>query len=273
MMLNIIVALTPEAKPLCEYFKLKRITSENLPFPIFVNKEKNIHLIISGLGKIKMAVAAAFLQSYTQNFSYTCFLNVGIAGSAEFPIGEFVLANKLSDMSAHRHYYPFVPSLKFSNTHLMTFDSPQSFYPNKGMVDMEASGFFEAANRFVTLEQIMVAKIISDNDAISRNRLDRNKAEELIGSRIKEIEMLIHYLGNLSQQEKSYQNEPTYFQEFLQRHHFTHSQSLQLKENLRRWQTLYANENPLLHCENKNSAADIIHALTLKLDAYANRLS
>src|SRR5690348_6346061 len=93
--LNIVVALHSEAKPLIEYYYLKKICSETLPFPVFSNKDRSIHLVVSGIGKIKTAAATTFLHCLTGNKSFSCFLNIGISGSSQYPIGALILAAKI----------------------------------------------------------------------------------------------------------------------------------------------------------------------------------
>ena len=46
--INIVVAMEREAKPLINYWKLKKNTEK-----IFSNKKKRINLIVSGIGKKK----------------------------------------------------------------------------------------------------------------------------------------------------------------------------------------------------------------------------
>src|SRR5689334_9443081 len=108
MSLNIVVALHCEAKSLIEYFQLKKIMQHNLPFPIFVNKDKNIHLIISGVGKIKAAAATTFLAMWTDRLTACTFLNVGIAGATQFARDNFIIAHKIIEDSTQRSWYPFV---------------------------------------------------------------------------------------------------------------------------------------------------------------------
>lgn len=114
-MLYLVTALPCEAKPLIEYFKLTKMTHIHLPFPVFVNKSNDIYLVISGIGKVKAAIATTFLYSLASDQT-GCFLNIGIAGSLEYQIGDCVIANKVTEFSTQRHWYPYVSLLKKNKT-------------------------------------------------------------------------------------------------------------------------------------------------------------
>src|SRR5436853_5329305 len=100
-LINLVIALHCEAKPLIQHLKLKKIVDQSLPFPVYLNPSKTIHLVIAGVGKIRMATATAFLFCFTGAKPYSSFLNIGIAGSTQFKIGELVFANKISEISTN----------------------------------------------------------------------------------------------------------------------------------------------------------------------------
>ena len=68
--INIVVAMEREAKPLINYWKLKKKTEK-----IFSNKKKKINLIISGIGKNKAKNATNHIAEKTSINSF--FLNIG----------------------------------------------------------------------------------------------------------------------------------------------------------------------------------------------------
>lgn len=271
--LNIIIALHCEAKPIIERLKLKKISNQALPFSIFTDKANQVNLIISGIGKIKAAIATTFLAQYTGNKSHACFLNIGIAGSSQLNISEVVLANKLKDESTQRNWYPFTGHLKFKkHALLITHDLPQPIYPEIGMVDMEASGFYQAATSFVTQEQVQILKIISDNSIESQQQINEEKVKALAQDKIDLIAEFISQLLQLSQQEKEINQDPLKLKEFLSQWHFTHAQSMQLKEYLRRWQIQVQEEDSYLFCQHEKNANQVIQKIITKLDTHANSL-
>lgn len=271
--LNIVTALHCEAKPIIDFFKLKKITSTATPFPIYVNPEKTIHLIITGIGKMRSAAATAFLYTWSGSHSESCFINVGIAGSIHWGVGDAVLAHHILDESTQRSWYPFVSCHRYERQgRLTTVDQPKETYPLQGMVDMEASGFFQSALCFVSLEHIQVIKVISDQDVSTQQSINKAWVERLISNQLASITNIATYLCHLSQSESIYHIHPLSMDLFLTSWHFTETQRLQLKEMLRRWHIQLKMEDPYLYCQSEKSAACVIQKIIQRLDQYAHCL-
>lgn len=272
-MLHIIVALHCEAKPIIEFYKLKKISDRDLPFPVFVSKDENIYLIVSGVGKVKTAIATTFLYTFTGSKSHGCFLNIGIAGSKQFSLGDCVSANKITENTTQRHWYPFVALLKnIKQTQLITHDIPQHNYPDSGMLDMEGSAFFQAATCFVSQEQVHVLKIISDNNEATLNQINQESVSLLISKNLSEITKISEYLLNLSTQEYAHQADPREYENFQTTWRFTYSQKVMLKEYLRRWQMRLSHQNPWEFCKDEKNPNQIIEKIMKRLDEHANCL-
>lgn len=272
-LLNFVVALHCEAKPIIDFYKLKKISNIILPFDIFINEENTISLVISGVGKISTSTATTFLATWFKTPKYSSFLNYGIAGSSEFNVGTGVLAHKITEESTKKNWYPFINLIKNkTQTELITFDMPQKNYPLKGMIDMEGSAFFQAASYFVSQEHIQVFKIISDHNEATQQKINAALCKELISIQIKEIEQVAHYLFELSNAEKSMYEYPTLLPLFQTKWHFSHAQTLQLKECLRQWVVLFKDLNPFEFCRNEVTAKFVIKNLRMKLNEYANDL-
>ena len=62
-LLNIVVALACEARFFLDRYRLSRLNQINA-YPVYANVERNIYLIVSGVGKIKSAAALSFLHGY-----------------------------------------------------------------------------------------------------------------------------------------------------------------------------------------------------------------
>lgn len=270
-MINIVIALHCEAKPIIETLKLKKISDQKTLFPIFVNKDKTVNLIISGVGKIKSAIASTYLGLWAKNKSHACFLNIGIAGAQKLNIGEILLINKLSEASTKRNWYPFTAHLKINQrSSLITHDVPQTSYPDTDLVDMEGTAFYQAATSFVLQEQVQILKIISDNSMDTQQGLNEIKVKELIQGNIDVISNFISQLSNFSASEAALNREPLLV-DFLSKWHFTHTQNLQLQEYLRRWSFHFQQEDAFLYCQNETNANQVINKMISKLD-YANSL-
>jgi hypothetical protein len=264
--LNIVVALPCEAKVINEYFKLTKIMRNPTFFPIFRNKSQNIHLLISGIGRVNMAAAVAYLHLFSGQNTFNCFLNIGIAGSNTFQMGQAVLINKVIEGNTDRRWYPFTTPLKYpTQGSLYTYDQTKTSYPSGGLVDMEGSAFFQAANSFVTQEQIQLLKIISDNDIVTQQCITPEKVIILIQQNLEAIQTITNYLTNLSKREAEIDFNFEELDQFKQQWHFTHSQELELKNYLQRWQNL--NLGSAWHvCRNKTNASRVIESLMKELN-------
>ncbi len=197
-MLNLIVATRPEARPIIERFKLQTAVLDG-DFPLYYGSD--LQLIISGIGKIAAAAATGYLRARTSDSS-AAWLNVGIAGHGECEVGTALLAHKIVDQSSGRTYYPiFSAAAPCATTALITVDRPEETYPEGCAYDMEASGFWAAANRFSTAESIHCLKIVSDNPSNSIHSLDKNKIKSLVAQHLDLMADLVRQLSAISELE------------------------------------------------------------------------
>lgn len=262
--LIIAAALFCEAKPIIDRWRLRKIP--NLIFSVYINQEQTICLIITGVGKVKMAAALTFVYEFTKGQSNTCFLNIGIAGSLEFLVGRAVLIHKITENNSERNWYPFVKPIKYKErSELRTYDLPQENYPTKGLIDMEGSAFFQIASLLVTQEQVQVLKVISDCDTESQSKLTEQSAEMLIKENLQNISILIEYLLDLSNKEYI-DNDQALLEKFSARWRFSATQLYQLKEYLRRWSILYKDRDPWEFCHDKQTGKHVLQYLNESLD-------
>ncbi len=184
--INIVVAMEREAKPLINYWKLKKNTEK-----IFSDKKKRINLIVSGIGKKRAEKATMYLAKKTSNNTF--FLNIGIAGHRDYKLGEIVLVSKVTD---NKNKYSWYPSLlwktKIKKAPLLTVGFPKIRYTTNCLYDMEASGFFKGARKFVGPEMVQSIKIISDNKKSSILNISSNKIENWIKCKTTIIDKLIN---------------------------------------------------------------------------------
>ena len=203
-MINIVTALKIEAAPIIEYFNLKA-TGE-----IYQNNE--INLIVTGSGKVKSAINTALLL---QKKTYPT-INIGIAGSNKHPVGSGFFIHKITDTDTDFEYYP--DFFEEPSEEIFTISKPQKYFP---LVDMESSGFFEAAYKFLSVEKIILYKIVSDTPNKPFNK-------DIVPKLIKKSFPIIKYLI------KRFQN-PTSFpdiEEKIKNLYLTQTQKAKLKELL-----------------------------------------
>ncbi len=185
-------ALKFEAKPLIQGFKLTHL-AEITEYKVYGNE--HISLIITGVGKLKCSVATGF---FIGKFGVPDLaLNVGVCGSAilELPVGTAILAHKIYDVSSDRSFFSTISfSHQFKEATLYTYDKPVHFeHLDFVAVDMEASGFFVGASKFLPQEKIFAIKVVSDH--LENKKLEPSFIEEIVFQKIGYIQDLINTLA------------------------------------------------------------------------------
>jgi hypothetical protein len=156
-----ITALKFEANPIIEFYDLQ--LEEKKHFLIYSNKD--IKLIISGVGKDNSIIATTYILSKIDNNLISKVINIGICGSKNnCEISDIFLINKIIDKYTNKEYFPnILLKHNLNENQITTVNKPQendNF--NTNLVDMEAVGFFISSLKFVSLEKIMIIKIVSD---------------------------------------------------------------------------------------------------------------
>ncbi len=230
----IYTALPCEAKPLIDFYKLKKELSVK-SFAIYIFND--ICLTVTGVGKTAMSAGIAYSQALYSISSQPIMLNVGIAGHQHHPLGRIFLVDKITDNDTGRNYYPplnFSPSCP--TVPLQTFSVPQSNYPTSALCDMEGSAFYEIAARFSTGELIQCLKVISDNNLSPSYDIQPKQATELISAQMPTIIAILQKLTHLANLLTSLVIPG--FDQLLDRYHFTVNEQIQLKKLLARWRII-----------------------------------
>ena len=232
-MLHIIVATNSEAKPLINFYKLKKIIRIS-EFEIFENKKIDISLTISGIGKISSALATCFTFFIFGQKKNNLWLNFGMAGNKQLNIGEIALVSKVTDYcDKKKKFFPFfLKEFEIRRKECITYDKPNMRY-NSYLSDMESIGFFFSANKFSTKEYIFSLKIISDNENDSIDFKSKKIVSDLILKKIYEINDFIKELKNIKtiSLNESYLNDC--LERFTKKYTFTFSQEIKLKKLLK----------------------------------------
>lgn len=244
-MLIIHTALHAEAKSLISELSLKR-RHDISEFSCFENED--IFLIESGIGRVAAATAVgwchATMSAANSNHSPLAWLNVGIAGHASAELGSLYIANKITDDATGKNFYPSqLDKLDIARTALKSFDQPSTDYKDDFLVDMEASAFFSAANRFSSIELIQCMKIVSDNAAHPAERMTEKQVEQLLQPHTASILLMVEHLLAM---QKTFQFEDSNALSILkQQFHFTQYQSGQINRIVQRYETLFEDQ-PLI---------------------------
>ena len=232
--INFVVALPCEAKPIISHFNL--VKRNSTLFKIYSNQDHSIRLIISGVGYSASSRSTKQLASVSEASISTAWLNIGIGGHKDLPLGTAILAHKITDPQMERSWFPqivFDPQCLTAS--VKTFENPVFNYPNNDVVEMEASGFYSAAELYSTREMIHCIKIISDNSQSPAGKITEDIVEELISRNLPTIKTLMRKLQFLSREEEKRISNPPFLQECLSLWRFTVTQTHQLKNLLRKW--------------------------------------
>jgi nucleoside phosphorylase len=206
-MFYFIVALNSEARPIIDFYKLKKI--ENKPFLVYKNSS-NMFLIISGVGHEKALISTTFLLAKypPENINSAFLLNIGISGATDnVNISDIFLANQIIDYESKKSFYPDM-SFKFDISELSLFSVQKPQIGNiensnkaKYLVDMESASIFKAGSYFLPTSSLIFIKIVSDNlksDEILQ--INNKKIELLISKNITKIERIIDVLSSIIKQ-------------------------------------------------------------------------
>ena len=159
-MKTIVTALYAEAAPIIEKYRLQK--APDTPFTHY--HSDSLDLIISGRGALNSAVAVTW---------YLCtkplpekLINIGICASGKkaHKIGNCYDIDKIIDAHSNKvwHLPPQSTSL-LPRAGITTYAAPQKKISCKTeLIDMESSGFYTAAAKFLQKEKIKLCKIISD---------------------------------------------------------------------------------------------------------------
>ncbi len=232
-MLNLVIALNCEARPLIDALRLRRL-SEKGPFPIYLGEDTR--MVISGMGKLNAAAATAWLHAGHIRAPDRAWLNVGTAGHGVHRVGAGILAHKIRDAASRQCWYPPMPFSSSATTdEIVTVDQVQMGYPLTGCFEMEAAGFYTAASRFSTMELVQCYKVITDNPMSPYTEITPALATELVQERLPEILVICERLQDLAREWTTVSTPPPDYERLIAHCHFTVSQRHQLLQLLTTW--------------------------------------
>lgn len=160
MMILYSVALMLEARPLVTALGLKAMPEQ--PFPVFGDGRRL--LVVSGTGSHRAAAALGWALGRWPAIGAAA--NLGFGGAAEGVAGlrEWYLVHAVRDKASGRLYIPDILFRHpFEERGLLSVPRVSTGEPGwNGLVDMEGSGFIEAARRFLAVDRILLLKWVSD---------------------------------------------------------------------------------------------------------------
>jgi hypothetical protein len=261
------MALKSEANPIINALNLKRVPG-HLPFQVYKEEEEGHWLVISGIGAINSAAACSFLFEKSKADSLSIWVNLGIAGSKNFDIGDLVLIDKVSSSFLGKSQYPRIaPNLESQpKSELLTVQIAEINYETDAVYDMEGFAFFLIANKFTTLELILVLKVISDGPGTDLEKIDKNKVSELIESKITTISDILSSMNRLSKDLKSQEVDPKEFVEICKNKRYSFSEKVILKKLMQQWYARNPSNNSSKLISKKKDGAEVIKFLEAELN-------
>jgi nucleoside phosphorylase len=236
--LCLVVALRAEATPLIEHFRLRRLARQG-PMRGFADAEGHITLLLTGVGREAARTAVARFEDP----SVRAWLNVGIAGHRDLPVGTPLLAHRVVDVEAKRSWYPpfaFEPPMPTAT--IRTVGRACLDYPTEDVYEMEAAGFYAAAARHASHELVQCIKVISDNLSHPAASLTARRVSELVAASLPSIERTVDKMRGLAA-EQAHEHElrvaPAGFRALRAGTHFTTTQRRRLRRLLRRFAALH----------------------------------
>jgi len=188
-MIMIFTALYCEAKPLIQYFGLKKDPEFHM-FQVFKNED--IILLVTKPGIVNAAIGVTHLCSVYPPGPSDLLFNIGICGSKNRHIktGTVYLCNKIYEMDTGFCFYPdMIFAHPFEESGIVTSSNPvlekHAADMPENLADMEAAGVYRAGILFFQPHQMFFVKIVSDH--LQPDKIDSNRANELIQKNIPEI--------------------------------------------------------------------------------------
>ena len=194
-MLTIMVALHCEAKPLIDFYGLKKQVGANKnhahPFSLYqdLDHKHTVELVVTGIGALAMAAAIGWVAAQPLNCgAQRVWLNVGTAGHATHELGRLFLVHGVGDEAQQRsHYPPLVAKWQGATEAVLSVSAPCRDYPGGAAVDMEGFAFYNAACRFSDAELVQSMKVVSDNEQTGIDALNAAKITDLISPHVETI--------------------------------------------------------------------------------------
>lgn len=264
--LRFVVALQAEARPLVERFGFAPL-AESHAFHVY--RGERGWAIVAGPGKVAAAAGTAYLHLLSGGEPGHVWLNVGIGGHCQRPVGDALIAHKIQDAASGVSWYPpLVVDLPCPTASVLTVERVEEEYTLPWVHDGEAAGFYPTACRFSTSELVQSFKVISDNPEATLERSpSASFVEKLIRDNLEKIDAFAGALLGLARELAALAADPPGYRDLLARCPFTLAEERRLRRLLQRLAVL-APLDPLPTLPNTRAAErgrDVLAALETRL--------
>ena len=260
-----VVALRPEANALIEKFNLKSF-SNHLNFPIYINRKNGHALVISGVGAIKSAVATMYLNNTFNPGQFVAWINIGIAGHFQGPVGTLFQAIKVVNNDNGKSFFP---GLRFSKlvkaAELYTVSSSENEFALPVLYDMEAAGFCEIAPSLSCNELTFVLKIVSDTSEQSQSLVTKKMIADLFKKNSTMIDNLVQAVAEIVDRERARLGDPIEMDGIMCSLHFTETNRLRFRKIYKKWWCLFPNKSLVERAQKASSAHELMQSMELDI--------
>ena len=264
-----VVALRPEANALIKKFNLKSF-SNHLNFPIYINRKNGHALVISGVGSIKSAVATMYLNNTFNPGQFVAWINIGIAGHFQGPVGTLFQAIKVVNNDNGKSFFP---GLRFSKlvkaAELYTVSSSENEFALPVLYDMEAAGFCEIAPSLSCNELTFVLKIVSDTSEQSQSLVTKKMIADLFKKNSAMIDNLLQAVAEIVDRERARLGDPIEMDGIMCSLHFTETNRLRFRKIYKKWWCLFPNKSLVERAQKASSAHELMQSMELDIASEA----
>jgi len=264
----LVTAMTAEAKPLIEAFRLKALPQRGLSAWI----GDGVCLVQTGMGA-QRAIARLDSLLVAQS-EINAFINVGVAGG-DRDLGEVVLASCIKDQSTGRRWYPQLPPQ--SATHdvdhceVVTVSEPSDDYRENCVYDMEAAAVVHVASQHTDLSRIHSVKVISDNPEHPMDDFSVKNVTPWMCNTLPVVEGLVEWLSVSGHNEVT--DEFTKQVRTMANHitsvcHHSVTETYRLRRTLERYLALHGHLPPIEQLGKLDSSHNLLQRLEKELDSF-----
>lgn len=154
-------ALHCEAKPVIDFYRLKKLKNPN-HFDCYQNDQ--MLCVVSGMGGQNMQQAVNWVIETFKIESGSGWINIGIAGHLSYPVGTALLVSSVSQHDRSTAIFLHPPEHNtLASCALSSQQKENTDYQANVIFDLEAYAFVNSVKAFSPLHHCQCVKVISDN--------------------------------------------------------------------------------------------------------------
>lgn len=229
-MIYVVTALYQEAHGFIRELELKKNTAY-APFEVFDNENAGIRLVVTGVGEIASAAAAAAVCARDGADAADFLVNIGCCAAAEgaaggcepadrdmdsgygaahaAQIGDLYVCHKITEQATGKTFYPdILYRHPWRERELVTGMQPLQRAAAYGVLyDMEAAAVYQAGIRFFSPDRMLFLKVVSDFGIAGQERMTAEALTGLLEQHVKEVAAFLTNLREAADEEETLRND------------------------------------------------------------------